>query len=196
MSWLQIEKQIAAYKRRPDLKSAAALDKVLKSATPFLEQLTEFCIITHEPLQKDGVAFQLSEDGRYPNWGCSYDSERNLFVINVLGVDSFYQFCQQMVQEELSPELTRTDKRWHCFCRELAKLPRNLFVLLLLFQEEARVMQITEPVRRRREELSQADQEYFHTLWAVQELENAYRQLTGNSLRRDTQFTWFESEWI
>ncbi|MBQ6474365.1 MAG: hypothetical protein IJJ33_20455 [Victivallales bacterium] len=196
MSWLQIEKQIAAYKRRPDLKSAAALDKVLKSSAPFLEKLAEYCIVKHEPLQKDGVAFQFSENGQYPEWCCSFDSEHNLFVINVLGIDSFYLFCQQATQEILSPELTRTEKRWRCFCRELAKLPRNLFVLLLLFQEEARVMQITEPVRRRREELSQADLDYFHILWAVQELETVYRQLTGNSLRRDTQFTWFESEWL
>jgi len=196
MSWLQIEKQIAAYKRRPGLKSAAALDKVLKSSASFLEKLAEFYVVTHEPLQKDGVVFQFSENGQYPQWGCRYDSEHDLFIVNVIGVDSFHLFCQQMVQEELPPELTRTEKRWHCFCRELAKLPRNLFLLLLLFQEEARIMQITEPARRRREELSQADQDYFCILWAFRELENVYQQLTGNSLRRDTQFTWFESEWL
>ena len=196
MSWLQIEKQIAAYKRRPGLKSAVALDRVLRASASFLERLTEFYVDIHEPLQNHEVVFQLSEEGRYPEWGCRHDSERNLFIINVMGVDSFYLFCQQKVLEEPSPELTRTEKRWHCFCRELAKLPRNLFIFLLLFQEIARVLQITEPARRRREELSQADQDYFCILWAVRELEGVYLQLAGNSLRNDTQFTWYESEWL
>ena len=88
--------------------------------------------------------------------------------------------------------------RLDAYKAELRKLPSQLHLFLLLFQEVAHVLEVTHVDRRRsviKQEMAKADLDYQNFLWAFRELESAYDYLFGGDLRTKTQFTWWEAEW-
>ncbi len=205
-SWTQIEKLSNSYLRKPGEATALALDKCLKRATDFTENLATYFVRKHQKLAEANVAFCMSTDGTFPDWGCQYDESTSTFVLNPIGVILFYKSCLATPVQQLQPTKLRSEKtkeewsacRLDAYKAELRKLPSQLHLFLLLFQEIARVLEVTYVERRRppvKQEIPKSDLDYQNFLWAFRELEGAYRYLFGGDLRINTQFTWWESEW-
>lgn len=202
MSWSQIEKLGLAYIKKPSATTAASLDKGLMRSSAFLETIARVCVRRRQGLADTSVAFRLSEDGVYNGAACEFDAEKRVFLINVIEVLKFQEYCQK------APELIQTPEgrgngsfsiyRLNAYKAELRKLPSYLTFVLLLFQQIAQILEVTYVEKKRsipKKELAKEDLDYLNLVWAFLELENVYRNLKGNDLRRDIKFTWFESEW-
>jgi len=205
-SWTQIEKLCNSYLRKPGATTALALDKCLKRATDFAEKLAIYFIRKHTKLAEANVAFCVSSNDAFPEWGCQYDETTTTFVLNPVGVIQFYKSCLELPPAPPQPTVLRskvTKEEWSArrldaYRAELRKLPSQLHLFLLLFQEVARVLEVIYVDRRRstvKQEIAKDDLDYQNFLWAFRELESAYDYLFGGDLRTKTQFTWWESEW-
>ena len=204
-SWTQIEKLSNSYLRKPGAATASALEKCLKRATDFAENLAIYFVRKHSKLAEAQVAFCMSTDGAFPDWGCQYDEGTSTFILNPVGVILFYKSCLAAPVQPLQPTKLRSEMRKEAWsaCRlnaykaELRKLPSQLHLFLLLFQEIGRVLEVTYVERRRgtiKPEIAPSNLDYQNFLWAFRELESAYKYLFGGDLRINTQFTWWESE--
>ena len=202
MSWSQIEKLGLAYIKRPSAATAESLDKGLMRSAEFLETIARFFVRRRQGLEDATVEFRLSEEGVYKGPACEFDKETHKFLINVIEVLKFQEYCQN------APELIKTPEgrgngsfsvyRLNAYKAELRKLPGYLVFVLLLFQQVAQVLEVTYVEKRRtipKQEMDKDDLDYLNLVWAFLELENVYRNLKGNDLRSDIKFTWFESEW-
>ncbi|MDD4097605.1 MAG: hypothetical protein PHC30_02430 [Lentisphaeria bacterium] len=200
MSWVQLEKLAAAYRRKPTAATAAALDRGQRRAADFVETLTNHFVRNHTALETASVAFRESEDGTYPGWACEYNAEQQLFELNLVGVLEFHEECKQAlaVMKTLEGRENFSVYRLHAFLAEMRKLPRKLLVFLLLFREKARVLEVTQAERRRgaRVALDPDEDAYMRLLWAFKELEAVMRTLSGTDLRAELNITWFEADWI
>ena len=201
-SWTEIEKLARAYLRKPGVPTALALDRCLKRASVFASHLGEYFVRNHEGLSASGVEFCHSEGGSFPEWGCRYSERSGQFAINPVGVILFTQECESL-SAQMQPEDGKAAGEWplyrlNSFKAELHKLPSQLHLFLLLFQEMARVLGVTQIDYKKsavRQERCRQDMDYLNFLWAFRELEKAYAYLFGGDLRVNTQFTWWESKW-
>lgn len=201
-SWAQIERLSAAYRRKPGCDTAAKLDRCLRKAAPFTDKITRFYVRSHAALVESSVVFCMSDgNGAYPDYACEYDPVENVFQLNTVGVLEFRDSCGQSEKLLVTSEGRENFAvyRLNAYKAELQKLPTQLLMFLLLFQEKARVLEVTQVERRRnavKREDDKSNLEYLNFLWAFRELEGMYHNLSGNNLRSDTRFTWFESEWV
>ena len=202
MSWTQIAKLGVAYIRKPSAATAESLDKGLRRSEEFLEKIAKFFVCTRQGLEDATVEFRVSEDGVFNGPACEFDEEGRKFRINVIEVLKFEEYCHAASALIETPEGRGNGNfsvyRLNAYKAELKKLPSYLMFILLLFQEIARVLQVTHVDRRRtlpKHEIEKEDLDYLNLVWAFLELEDVYRRLKGNDLRSDIQFTWFESEW-
>lgn len=202
VTWIQIEKLGLAYIKKPSVASAESLDKVLKRSADFLEKLARFFVRTQQKLEDVTLEFKLSSNGEYAGGACVFDPEARKFVINVIEVLKFDEFCQNAPALIETPEGRGNGNfsvyRLNAYKAELRKLPKQLKMLLLLFQEIARVLEVTYVDRKRisqKHELPKEDLDYLNLVWAFLHLENVYKVMNGSNLRIDFKFTWFESEW-
>ncbi|MBQ7176042.1 MAG: hypothetical protein IJS08_01400, partial [Victivallales bacterium] len=199
ISWAQIEKQVSAWKKKPGAGTASALDRSLKKSASQMDRLGAFLVQPHAELSSSRVTVCLSKEGSYPEWGCRYDAERDVFELNAVGVVSFYEQCVAFREREWVEELPFSEKRLVMYEAELSKLPSRLFPMLLLLQEVGRVLEVTQMERRRstgHQEFDAYDLSYLNFVWAFRQLENIYLKLHGTQLRSDFNFTWFESNWV
>lgn len=201
MSWTQIEKLALAYRRNPSTTTALPLDRCLRKAQSFIDKITKFYVKTHTLLEEASAAFAMSAEGVYPEAACEYNPETKIFTINPVGILTFQEACKN-AKEILGTSAGRENfsvYRLNAYMSELQKLPSQLLLFLLLFQEKARVLEVTQVEHRRnsvKREIDQSDLEYLNFLWGFRELEHMYKSLNGSNLRSDLHFTWFESEWI
>ncbi len=199
ISWAQIEKQVSAWKKKPGAGTASALDRSLKRCASQMDRLGAFLVQPHAELSFSKVVVRLSEDGGYPEWGCRYDAERDVFELNAVGIVLFHEHCLECREREGVEELPFSERRLVKYEAELSKLPCRLFPMLLLLQEVGRVLEVTQMERRRstsHQEFDAYDLAYLNFVWAFRQLENIYLKLHGTPLRTDFNFTWFESTWV
>ena len=200
MSWRQLEKLAAAYRRKPTSAAAAALDRRQRRASEFTETLTTLFVRNHAALENASVAFRFSSDGVYPDWACEYNAEEQVFELNLVGVLAFQEECEQAqdTMKTLEGRENFSVYRLHAFLAEMRKLPSRLLVFLLLFHEKARILEVTQVERRRgaRAAVDPDEDAYMRLLWAFKELESVVRVLDGSDLRAAQNITWFEAEWI
>ena len=205
-SWTQVEKLCNSYLRKPAAATASALDRCLKRAGDFAEKLAIYFVRKHTKLAEANVAFCVSSNDVFPEWGCQFDEATATFVLNPVGVIQFYNDCLQTLPVQTRPDVLRATlakeewsaTRLNAYKAELRKLPCQLHLFLLLFQEMARVLEVTHVERRRnalKQVMSKTDLDYQNFLWAFRELEGAYDYLFGGDLRTKIQFTWWEAEW-
>lgn len=202
-SWAQIEKLVSAYSSKPCLASATALDKCLKKAEGYAEKISRFFVQNHVDLADASMVFCESDDGKYPDYACAFDEDSRQFRVNPVGVVNFYSSCHDAVELLNTPEGRGNGNysiyRLNAYKAELRKLPCQMHLFLLLFQEMARVMEVTYVERRRataKRELEKSDADYLNLLWAFKALEEAFKRINGSDIRTDFNFIWFESEWI
>lgn len=200
MSWVQLEKLAAAYRRNPTVTAAVALDRGQRRAAEFAETLTNHFVRNHTALENASVAFRFSMDGLYPDWACEYNSELQVFELNLVGVIAFHEECKQALaaMKTLEGRENFSVYRLHAFLAEMRKLPRKWLVFLLLFREKARILEVTQAERRRgtRVTIDPDEDAYMRLLWAFKELEGVVRALNGSDLRAELNITWFEADWI
>ncbi len=200
MSWLQLEKLAAAYRRNPTAATAAALDRGLRRSLEFTETLTNHFVRNHTALESATVTFRFSADGIFPDWACEYNAEQQVFELNLVGVIAFHEECKQALaaMKTLEGRENFSVYRLHAFLAEMRKLPRKLLVFLLLFREKARILEVTQAERRRgaRVAVDPDEDAYMRLLWAFKELEGVVRALNGSDLRAEQNITWFEADWI
>lgn len=202
VSWAQIEKLSLAYLQKSGTVQAANLDKCLKHAADFAEKVSAFFIRHYNGLEEASVSFCLSTDGTYPDWACQYDEESKTFMLNAVGIMSFVQSCNEAPELILTPEGRGNGNfsvyRLNAYKAELRKLPSQMMMFLLLFQEVARVLDVTTVERRRnsaRHVLEKTDTDYMNLLWAFRKVDGIYTKFHGIDMKSDIKFTWHESEW-
>lgn len=199
MPWLQLEKLVSAYLRNPSERAVTALERRQRRAMPIFETINEHFVRTHPNLENACIGFCESIDGMFPDWTCLYEDEEQKFIINLVGVAKFHETCRQ-AQEAMKTLEGRENffiYRLYAFMSEMGKLPFHLFLLLLLFHEKARVLQITQAEKRRGTTvpMEPAEEEYTRLLWSFKKLEEAVSSTNKSSLRADLQITWFEADW-
>ncbi len=204
MSWTQIDKQTAAYRRMPTEKSATALDRLLRRSQPFLEKLTVYFVQTIPDFSKSRVVFVLSENGMYPAEACHYDAEQNRFELNPVRIAEEREAWQNIeLPEGYDAEKQSKDKRevhrLLAFRKEMGKLSSQWFVMLMLYREMARILheRNPEPVRGGQKPVHGAEElEYTRLLWGFTRVESLYSRLMGGNLRADSGICWFEFVWV
>jgi len=199
-SWTQLEKTCRAYLERPSERKLLSMNRVLARSGPFTEKVANFFVRNHAGLEACSASFLIREDGDYPEWGCRFDEESRIFQLNLPGVLRFEASCREAVTLMNRPEGRETFSayRLNAYKAQLTKLPPQMLMFLLLFQEEARVLQVAEDERRRgvsRPETAQTDLDYTNFLWGFRELEKLYLCLKGLELKADVQFVWHEIDW-
>ena len=199
LSWTQLEKLTLAFIRKPTEKNRLAYDKAQGRAKDFLEKLTFFFIQNHPGLEGYKAVFIPTQEGQCPEWGCRCDEETREFRLNLVGIFRFLEECRHAHETMNLPEgrANFSVYRMNAYKDQLQKLPPQMMMFLLLFQEEARILEVAQEERKRasRAEVSPLDMEYIHFLWAFRELEKVYRCLKGVELKSDLQFVWHETEW-
>ena len=203
MSWTQIEKQTAVYRRLPTEKNAAALDRLLRRSQPFLEKLTAYFVQTIPDFSDASVAFALSENGNYSTSSCVYLAEQNQFELNPVRIAELWESWQAIelpdgYDAEKQSKGEREVNRLMAFRKEMGKLPSQWFAMLMLYQEMARVLneRNPEPMRAGQKPVhGEEELEYTRLLWGFSHVESLYSRLMGGNLRADTGICWFEFTW-
>ena len=138
-------------------------------------------------------------NGAVPEWACRCDVEAHEFRLNLIGIFRFLEECRHAHEMMNQPEgrANFSVYRMNAYKDQLAKLPSQMMMFLLLFQEEARVLEVAQEERKRsiHAEASPLDIDYINFFWAFRELEKTYRCFKGVELRSDLQFVWHETEW-
>lgn len=204
MSWTQIEKQTAVYRRAPTEKNAAALDRLLRRSQPFLEKLTAYFVQTISDFSDASVVFGISEEGDYPASPCAFLAEQNQFELNPVRIAEAWEAWQAIelpegYDAEKQNKEEREVNRLMAFRKEMGKLPTQWFAMLMLYREMARVLRERnpEPMRAGQKPVhSEEELEYTRLLWGFSHVESVYSRLMGGNLRADTGICWFEFAWV
>ena len=200
MTWTQIETLATAYRQHPGKATAAALDECLRNLQEPIETFANLFVKPLVGMQEKTARFLLSDNGSFPEWACQLDEDRNIFLLNPIGILSFQGECRNASETAKTQEGRENFKiyRLLAYLQELQKLPLKYLTFLCLFKEVARVMEVTHTDKRRalHNQPSEAEEDYMSYLWSFKELENAIKTISNTDLRADYKISWYESEWI
>jgi len=143
------------------------------------------------------VQFAESTKGKFPDWNTTYDENKGVIWVNVLGVFRFLDECAAAVETLKTPEARKSfqDYRYQAYLAQLGKLPSRNVLFLLILRQVAAAQHITD-VEKKGGEIEVAKGEvYLQLLWAFKELESFFRRTSGVDLRAEFGILWLESDW-
>ena len=199
-TWRNIERLVQQHARRNDNKKLEELNNLFVriNNSNIVEALATLLINPHHGFEKTSLRFALLENNQPPPWKTYYSPEEDRLYINVLGIFDFREECETASRTLTTPEARKSFHlyRYNAFMAELAKLPNQLMLFLLIFQELANVLDISRVVKRGGESEESEGRYYLQYLWGFKELESFMKTNKGIDLRSEYGILWLESDWF